>query len=372
MAVITKLGAAHAQLTTAIRMYFQDDDLASIHTLACAAREIYEKHCEAGGIERMFEQIEAANPERTTKDLWRILNGARNFLKHPDASMDLSAALELDDEMNAAMLWVACHDCAMLSKEAQPPEVQAYVAWFLATRFPREFPPDSGPEQALEILAALDRNYPELKGASPGEQKRIGMDMLRAAQAIAAGVPPEQVLVKSRPPLPADPLSQYLRDIPAAMKGGSPFSALALTLALPDICGSIEYAELNRPNQVGERYRKWCDEWAKMVTVSGADCYALRCAYLHNGTDEFRGPAARLAIFNRIEFTFGQAGGGWLSNAIPSDGGQMVRTPHETFCRDMIGAAEGWRRTRITDPRVTEAIAGLMSLRPAGARDEGG
>lgn len=38
MAIITKLGAAHSQLTTAIAMYFQDGDLASIHTLACAAQ----------------------------------------------------------------------------------------------------------------------------------------------------------------------------------------------------------------------------------------------------------------------------------------------------------------------------------------------
>ena len=166
-------------------------------------------------------------------------------------------------------------------------------------------------------------------------------------------------------PLPSDPLSCYLRDILAAEKGGSPFSALALTLALPDICGSIEYPELRGPNQVGERYRKWCDEWAKMVTVSGADCYASRCAYLHNGTDEFNGRSARLATFNRIEFTFGQAGGGWVSNALPSGGGQMVRTPHETFCRDMVGSAEGWRRLRADDPRVTEAIAGLMRMQPA-------
>ena len=47
--IITKLEAAHRQLTTAIRLYFDDDDLAAIHTLACAAREIYEKHCHAKG-----------------------------------------------------------------------------------------------------------------------------------------------------------------------------------------------------------------------------------------------------------------------------------------------------------------------------------
>jgi hypothetical protein len=181
MAIITKLDAAHRQLTTAIRMYFDDDDMVAIHTLTCAAREIYEKHCAAHGVERMFEQIEAANPERTARELWAILNGPRNFLKHPEASMDLSAALELNDEMNAAMLWVACHDCAMLCNEAQPPEVEAYNLWFLA-RFPHYSVDDAA--RAEEILRGVHQSYPGLREAPLDEQKRIGRAMIRTARAV--------------------------------------------------------------------------------------------------------------------------------------------------------------------------------------------
>jgi len=167
-------------------MYFADDDLAAIHTLVCAAREIFEKHCEAQGVERMFEQIEAANPGRTTKDLWVILNGSRNFLKHPEASMDLSARLELDDEMNACMLWVACHDCGMLCREEQPPEVSAFITWFLGTRFPRD---DKGTEEnarADQILGDIERAYPGLRTAPLDEQKRVGKRIVQAAVDLAA------------------------------------------------------------------------------------------------------------------------------------------------------------------------------------------
>lgn len=182
--VITKLEAAHRQLTTAIRMYFDDEDIASIHTLACAAREIYEKHCKAQGIERMFEEIEAANPERTSKELWTIMNGPRNFLKHPEASLDLTATLELDDEMNAAMLWVASYDCAMLCKDAQPPEVQAYATWFIATRFPR------GPQtDTHDLVRTLDRHYPTLRASAPAEQKRIGKSMINTARDLVTAGP---------------------------------------------------------------------------------------------------------------------------------------------------------------------------------------
>lgn len=181
MVVITKLEAAHRQLTTAIRMYFDDDDVAAIHTLVCAAREIYEKHCAAQGVERMFEMIVAGNPGRTPKQLWDILNGPRNFLKHPEASMDLSARLELDDGMNNAMLWVACHDCAMLCQEAQPPEVQAYNLWFLGTQAPRGAR-EADADQVDQILRDIERRYPGLCKATPAEQKRIGKKMVQDAR----------------------------------------------------------------------------------------------------------------------------------------------------------------------------------------------
>lgn len=186
MVVISKLEAAHRQLTTAIRMHFDDDDVAAIHTLVCAAREIYEKHCEAQGIERMFEMIEAANPDRTRKELWGILNGPRNFLNHPEASMDLCARLELDEGMNAAMLWVACHDCAMLCKGVEPPEVQAYNLWFLATQSPRDGVDPVDAEARDKILLGVYRTYPNLRDAQPVEQKRIGKRMVQDGRKILA------------------------------------------------------------------------------------------------------------------------------------------------------------------------------------------
>jgi hypothetical protein len=180
--IITKLEAAHRQLVTAIRLYFDEGDIASIHTLACAARELYEKHLAASGSDRMFSYIEATHPDRTRKELLDILNGARNWLKHPEPSMDLSARLELTDEMNAHMLFMAAHDCALLCKGTEPEEVQAFNLWFLGTKFPPTGPPDDPQTPTvLEILATVERAYPELRAAPLAQQKRIGREMLRLA-----------------------------------------------------------------------------------------------------------------------------------------------------------------------------------------------
>lgn len=188
MAVIAKLEAAHFQLATAIRLYFDDGDLASVHTLACAAREIYEKHCKAKGVDRMFEKIESSNPDRDSKQLWTILNGPRNFLKHPEPTMDLDAKLELDDELNATMLFVAGHDCSTLCEANQPPQVQAYNLWFIATRFPREDEvTHTNPTDQVrygEIIATIDKGYPGLRNAPLSEQKIVGKKMIHDAKGL--------------------------------------------------------------------------------------------------------------------------------------------------------------------------------------------
>jgi hypothetical protein len=79
VATITKLEAANRQLCTAIRMFFADGDAVAVHTLACAAREIYEKHCRIAGRGRMFDFVKSGSPDYAEKQLWNLLNAARNF-----------------------------------------------------------------------------------------------------------------------------------------------------------------------------------------------------------------------------------------------------------------------------------------------------
>ena len=50
--IVTKIEAAHRQLAIAVKLYFQNDDMVAVHTLACAAREIYEKHCKKQGLDK--------------------------------------------------------------------------------------------------------------------------------------------------------------------------------------------------------------------------------------------------------------------------------------------------------------------------------
>lgn len=74
-------------------------------------------------------------------------------------------------------------------------------------------------------------------------------------------------------------------------------AGLALSLSIADICGMVEYPSIPK---VGERFVKWCDNYIDFTdTTWGGDfalfescnlcgdmLYALRCAFLHSGSDD--------------------------------------------------------------------------------------
>ena len=92
-------------------------------------------------------------------------------------------------------------------------------------------------------------------------------------------------------------LETIIYDLDKSLKCDCLFSALALALIIPDICGKAKYPDIK---STGERYRKWFDEcigecekkgatnnsdpkYLGMPYLSGELIYKLRCAFLHSG-----------------------------------------------------------------------------------------
>lgn len=86
------------------------------------------------------------------------------------------------------------------------------------------------------------------------------------------------------------------------------YAALALALTLPDICNGLDEKKGHRA------FADWFEKYMskhyismvgpkreKSVFLTGDDFYALRCAYLHGGTDEILGQRAR-QILEKFEF----------------------------------------------------------------------
>ncbi len=78
------------------------------------------------------------------------------------------------------------------------------------------------------------------------------------------------------------PLYPLLNEINKAAEGDTPFLAVAMTIALPDICVSL-VSEDGR--STGERYKAWCEDnlGDDFSYLTGEDLWSMRCGVLHNG-----------------------------------------------------------------------------------------
>ena len=167
---MTKLEAANRQLAMAVLLFLNDCDPVSVHTLVCAAREIFEKHLNLRGDDWMFDLVKATMPEREDKEIWNMVNRARNFFKHPGEALD--DEIEFTDEDNDVQFIFAIHDSTELSGGEPIPEVVAMGLWFQLTEA-------ATPEQEADPLISfflrdMDAQYPGLRGASRAERKRFG------------------------------------------------------------------------------------------------------------------------------------------------------------------------------------------------------
>jgi len=125
---IDKLDAARRQLKTAIRLFFQDGDSVSIHTLTEAARGLLQDLLEAQGKTSPLREVERdwVKPDRWNEYL-AIMNRPRNFFKH--ANRDPDEVLEF--RSRSTVFWL--FECAALYQQLTARllwEGFVFLVWF--------------------------------------------------------------------------------------------------------------------------------------------------------------------------------------------------------------------------------------------------
>lgn len=94
---ITKLDAAQRQLRTAVRLWFQNGDPVSIHTLLGAAHEIIHRLYRNKGLVNLVFDSDLIKDEYRG-DFARVMKAAPNFFKH--ANSDSDQTLTFHPEVN--------------------------------------------------------------------------------------------------------------------------------------------------------------------------------------------------------------------------------------------------------------------------------
>lgn len=122
---VSKLDSASRQLHTAVKMFLQNSEPVSIHTLACASQEILESLCKTQGIKSLKTQILEFVREERKKDFIKMLDKAKNSFKH--AGIDPNETTKFNSEETELILWDAIRLYHNLTKE----KVSLFVAFEL-------------------------------------------------------------------------------------------------------------------------------------------------------------------------------------------------------------------------------------------------
>jgi len=155
-------------------------------------------------------------------------------------------------------------------------------------------------------------------------------------------------------------MREILKSIQNSLKNRNWYSALFLSLILPDICAKLE----GSTERSTERYPKWFNKYlGKKYNgfLSGNDCYALRCSLLHEGSSNIERQQAK-DILDRFVFVANGPHCNMFSNCRfgdpKYDGKAFLQLSVYDFCRDMIGATEEW----LNDSRIQKNISEMIEI----------
>jgi hypothetical protein len=144
---ITKLDAARRQLHTAIRLFLENGDPISVHTLSRASHEILRTLLIAKGGGSFLKDSEYIKPEHREL-LSKYLNHPSNFFKHADR--------DPDDVLTfyhmLCPIWLM--DCCMMYQKLTGKfsrECAVFVMWFTV-----QYPDLLAPESAQLVRGLLD------------------------------------------------------------------------------------------------------------------------------------------------------------------------------------------------------------------------
>lgn len=141
-------------------------------------------------------------------------------------------------------------------------------------------------------------------------------------------------------------MNEYINDVRKSILCKNWYSALMVALTLPDICGHLEYPELGSQKRYVNWFNKYMlDKYSFKVKVdrtphvflSGEDCYALRCALLHEGDIDITEQRARKALDS---FQFVEPKEGLFIHCNQSN--TVLQLQVDIFCEDICKSIEKW------------------------------
>ena len=150
------------------------------------------------------------------------------------------------------------------------------------------------------------------------------------------------------------PLCPILNEIVRAAENGFAALAVAMTVALPDICVALASSD-GRSGKVKE-YKDWCDNNLPMGTLSfitSDDLWSLRSGFLHQGRfGDLQHNVARIifALPQGTTFVNCKIGDAYVHSVVD-------------FCKTITAATHIWMEKHHADANIQANMASLVQYR---------
>lgn len=152
-------------------------------------------------------------------------------------------------------------------------------------------------------------------------------------------------------------LEQFLSDIKNSLINRNWYSALSLALTIPDICSSVENPDVRGKS----RYIRWIEDNLHKIDlykfIPASDVYALRCSFLHNGTNDISEQKAQQVI-ESYKFVYPAE---QLQMHL-NKAGNVMQLDVAIFSLDMTLAAEQWIDLNKDNTQMNKEATKIMTI----------
>lgn len=159
-------------------------------------------------------------------------------------------------------------------------------------------------------------------------------------------------------------MKNYIESIKKSIENENWYTALSMSLVMPDICSKLEFPA----KYTSERYPEWFDNYSSKSYrghLSGKDCYALRCSLIHEGQTDIEAQNSR-EVINYFSFT--PKGTHLMSMSDNSFGSSdddkhIVLMSVFQFATDMIKSCEDWLVVAEKDDEIKNRLNSLLDIK---------
>ncbi|GMB00457.1 hypothetical protein [Pelosinus sp. IPA-1] len=140
-------------------------------------------------------------------------------------------------------------------------------------------------------------------------------------------------------------MEELIASIEKSLDSKNWYAALAVALILPDICGKND----NPKKSSSERYKLWFDTYVKRcymiqesigsASISGGDCYAIRCALLHEFSEDLSSHKARQIL---AKYKFCSPNANFSYSFKIKESGCEIAIRVDEFCNNICMGVRKW------------------------------